>query len=95
MKQVFLCLSAYVVGMGFGNFVNARTRNLAVLIFGLFIVWATDIQEHIWLGRRYGQHKLSPDISPNKTIEGALGGIGSAVVVAFLLFIAIPSKRTI
>ena len=62
--------------------------------FGLFIVWATDIGAYM-VGRRYGQHKLSPDISPNKTIEGALGGIGSAVVVAFLYLLLYPATRTI
>ena len=28
-----------------------------------------------FVGRRYGRRKLAPSISPNKTIEGALGGI--------------------
>ena len=88
---VMMLVSLYV-GIGFQNFVNARTESLAVLIFGLFIVWATDIGAYM-VGRRYGQHKLSPDISPNKTIEGALGGIGSAVVVAFLYLLLYPAKE--
>ena len=28
-----------------------------------------------FVGRRYGRHKLAPTISPNKTVEGALGGL--------------------
>ncbi len=28
-----------------------------------------------FVGRRYGRHRLAPAISPNKTVEGALGGI--------------------
>jgi len=36
-------------------------------------------------GRAFGRHKLSPLISPNKTIEGAIGGIITGVVVAALL----------
>ncbi len=88
----FPVLVSLYVGIGFQNFVNARTESLAVLIFGLFIVWATDIGAYM-VGRRYGQHKLSPDISPNKTIEGALGGIGSAVVVAFLYLLLYPAKE--
>ncbi|HID03180.1 MAG TPA: phosphatidate cytidylyltransferase [Desulfobacterales bacterium] len=38
-----------------------------------------------YAGRALGKHKLSPLISPNKTIEGALGGIVTGMLVASLL----------
>ncbi len=38
-----------------------------------------------YAGRAFGKHKLSPLISPNKTIEGAVGGIVSGILVAALL----------
>ncbi|MBL4903308.1 MAG: phosphatidate cytidylyltransferase [Desulfocapsa sp.] len=38
-----------------------------------------------YTGRAFGKNKLSPLISPNKTIEGALGGIMTGMVVASLL----------
>ena len=45
-------------------------------------------------GRAFGKHKLSPLISPNKTIEGAVGGIITgmivAAVLAFLLLETVP-----
>ena len=88
----FPVIVSLYVGMGFQNFVNARTEGLPVLLFGLFIVWATDIGAYM-VGRKYGKHKLSPDVSPNKTIEGALGGIGSALVVAILYFLLYPSTE--
>ncbi|OQO70086.1 CDP-diglyceride synthetase [Enterococcus villorum] len=88
----FPVIVSLYVGIGFQNFVNARTEGIAVLIFGLFIVWATDIGAYM-VGRKYGKHKLSPDVSPNKTIEGALGGIASALVVAILYFLLYPSKE--
>ncbi len=38
-----------------------------------------------YVGRAFGKHKLSPLISPNKTIEGAVGGIFTGLMVAALL----------
>ncbi len=35
-------------------------------------------------GRYFGRHKLCPAVSPKKTIEGAVGGIGSAAVAALV-----------
>lgn len=38
-----------------------------------------------YCGRRFGRHKLCPLVSPNKTMEGAVGGLGAAVVAALLM----------
>lgn len=38
-----------------------------------------------FVGVSYGKRKLCPEISPNKTVEGALGGIVSSVVVSLII----------
>ncbi len=44
-----------------------------------------------FVGRRYGRHKLAPSISPNKTVEGALGGLVAGSVIAVLVTIFFTS----
>lgn len=74
------------VGIGFQNLVNARISGLDKVLFALFIVWATDIGAYM-IGRRFGRRKLLPKVSPNKTIEGSLGGIVCAVIVALIFML--------
>jgi phosphatidate cytidylyltransferase len=52
---------------------------MAVTLLAILLIVATDIGSYM-IGRRWGRRPLSP-ISPGKTVEGALGGIGCAVLV--------------
>jgi phosphatidate cytidylyltransferase len=55
-----------------------------LVLFVLLLVWATDIAAY-YVGRSLGRHALAPTISPNKTWEGTLGGLGAALAVGLLL----------
>jgi len=53
------------------------------LLLAFLMVWAADTGAY-FVGRRFGRRKLSPRISPNKTVEGLLGGLGAGLVVALV-----------
>lgn len=48
----------------------------------ILATWITDTAAY-FTGLNFGRHKLAPNISPNKTIEGAVGGlIGSVLLLS-------------
>lgn len=54
------------------------------LLFALAIVWSGDTGAY-YGGRAWGKKKLSPVISPNKTVEGALAGLVASMCVGLIL----------
>lgn len=56
----------------------------------LFGAFASDTFAY-FIGSKFGKTKLAPEISPNKTVEGSIGGI-AGVVIFFILFTLIINK---
>jgi phosphatidate cytidylyltransferase len=54
------------------------------LLFLLLCVWVCDSAAY-YVGSTLGRHKLAPEISPNKTVEGAVGGISGAAGASVVL----------
>jgi phosphatidate cytidylyltransferase len=53
-------------------------------VFFLFWVVGWGDTGALYVGSVFGRHKLCPAVSPKKTIEGALGGLASNIVFAWL-----------
>lgn len=77
-----------VITFSLGSFV--MTRDLEgkygtfYVILILAVAWMTDTGAY-FCGSFFGKHKLCPSISPQKTIEGAVGGIIVSVISVFLV----------
>ncbi len=60
-----------------------ETAARGIFIAVLAVVWLGDTGAY-FVGKLFGKHKLAPILSPNKTIEGALGGVAASVGGIFL-----------
>lgn len=54
------------------------------IVFCLGVPWIADSAAY-FAGSALGKHKLCPEISPNKTVEGAVGGILGGTLSALLI----------
>lgn len=76
--------SVYVVTSLTGLILLRRMECGEFMVWLVFIgAWGTDTAAY-FVGRFLGKHKLIPDVSPKKTVEGAVGG----VIVCTALFVA-------
>lgn len=81
-----MLLGALYVGYGFSAMIEIREiehNGLFWAFLCFFCIWASDIGAYFF-GRAFGKTKLWPSISPNKTIEGALGGVLLALIVSMV-----------
>ncbi|GGH69704.1 phosphatidate cytidylyltransferase [Compostibacillus humi] len=87
----FMLLSVFYVGIGFFFFLETRhgIDGLKNIIYALLVIWSTDTGAY-FVGRAFGKRKLWPSISPNKTVEGAIGGIATACLAVSLFHLFSP-----
>ena len=49
-------------------------RNLLLIAFLVFVVQSSDVLQYVW-GKLLGRRKITPRLSPSKTVEGFVGGV--------------------
>lgn len=64
-------------------------RNLLLVAFLVIVVQGSDVLQYVW-GKLFGRRKIAPELSPSKTVEGLIGGAGSATLLGGLLAWATP-----
>jgi phosphatidate cytidylyltransferase len=66
-----------------------KNQNVKLLFFLAIVVESSDVLQYIW-GKLLGRRQIAPHISPNKTVEGFVGGTLSAVAAGTLLWWMTP-----
>jgi phosphatidate cytidylyltransferase len=87
MLSVF-CLSHVPALLGL-TIPGYEGRHLLLIAFLVLVVQSSDVLQYVW-GKLLGRHKIAPELSPSKTVEGFLGGVGSATVLGALLWWITP-----
>lgn len=83
-----------LVPFGFSVFIRLRDMfqieqfGIYLIFYGLICALATDSGAQL-AGMAFGKHKMSPNVSPKKTVEGAIGGLIFSLIlnaVAIILY---------
>jgi len=79
--------------LSFAILIAQGSHPVAYILFVVLLVAANDTGAY-FVGRSLGRRKLSPVISPHKTVEGLIGGFVAGLVVASILA-TFPAWETI
>ena len=82
---LFLIGSTLFIGVSFSLLISIRLLDLNYIIYIFLIAIITDTFA-LLTGRKIGKNKLAPEISPNKTWEGSIGGSIMGTFIATIYF---------
>lgn len=61
--------------------VDGDKSGWAYIFILIIVIWVSDMVAYA-LGNMFGRYQLSPEISPKKTVEGAIGGLLAGILVS-------------
>ena len=94
LKAFYSILGLIVLPATWFALVFLRELGLVFLLSSMALVWVADIGAY-FVGKAFGKHKLAVQISPGKSIEGAVGGLGLCYLYAFLCVVYLPLGDTL
>jgi phosphatidate cytidylyltransferase len=70
------------------NVLKSTPQAESLIVLLLMLIWSADIGAY-FVGRRFGQRKLLPAVSPGKSVEGLFGGLAVTLIVGLLLTVTV------
>ena len=70
---------------------NFDGQNALLLFYFLLIVQISDVLQYVF-GNLFGRTKVAPIVSPNKTLEGLIGGGFSAIIIGAAMWWITPFR---
>ena len=75
-----------LLGISFNFLIVIRNMNILYLIYVVLITIMSDTFA-LFVGSKIGRHKLCPSVSPNKTVEGMIGGVTFGTFIGSMFFL--------
>jgi len=77
---------ALYIGMPFNYYLQLYTSKPNGFVWTLFVIFAVVVSDAgaLLVGSRIGRHPFFANISPNKTVEGAIAGVAGAMIVMLI-----------
>lgn len=83
LVSIFYIIGGFIFLTQIPSIDNVYTPWILVGVFAL--IWANDSCAYL-VGKNFGKTKLIERISPNKTIEGFVGGLLGSILASFIIF---------
>jgi len=94
LRPLYVVLGLILLPATWFALVFLRELGLIFLLTTIALVWIADIGAY-FIGKAFGKHKLAIQISPGKSVEGAIGGLVLCYVYAFLCVFYLPFESSL
>jgi phosphatidate cytidylyltransferase len=94
LRPFYVVLGLILLPATWFSMVFLRELGLVFLLTSIALVWVADIGAY-FIGKAFGKRKLAIQISPGKSVEGAIGGLVLSYGYALLCVIYLPFEATL